>query len=471
MVERSTKPDSKSPQSLSQAQAEARKQAQAQKHLLPQSRNESHSAGVISQFFRSSWSRWIGMRYLRSKKSSSFLSFITLLSILGVGLGVTAMIVVLSVMDGFEAELKKRLMATELHILVSPTQQTPGFSAGSLRLSSEEAQSVMTQASKLPGVEKVRPVISTEAILRTGKRVAGVVLKGVDSEYAQHLKTLLTESARPEMLIERQNGTAVRLPGLMLGQELAFELGVIPGDLVTLVSPTETQGPMEAVPRMQRFAVEGIYHTGVADQELHVVFALDQQVRAFLRRTEVVSNWELIVKNFDQAPAIAAQLRAALPGFRVQDWVDLNSSLFFSLKLERVAMFIALAFIVVVASFNIVSTLTLMVIEKRREISILKAMGARDSQIGAIFLSEGIFIGSFGVGAGILLGGLICLVLKSSNLISLPEVYYDRTLPVTFNGLYYVLVAGISFGIVLLSAVSPSKKAARLNPLTGIRQG
>jgi lipoprotein-releasing system permease protein len=217
--------------------------------------------------------------------------------------------------------------------------------------------------------------------------------------------------------------------------------------------------------------VEAVYHSGLPEQELHTVFASEGSVRSFLRRQSVVSEWEVAVTDFEKAPAIAHEIQRMAPGFKVQDWIQLNAHLFASLRLERVSMFIILAFIIVVASFNIVTTLTLMVLEKKREISILKAMGARHGQVAAIFLAEGILIGGLGVGGGILLGGLICSVLRRYEFITLPDIYYDRTLPVTFDPRYYVLVAVCAVLIVLGACLYPSRRAAKLNPLDGIRFG
>jgi lipoprotein-releasing system permease protein len=177
------------------------------------------------------------------------------------------------------------------------------------------------------------------------------------------------------------------------------------------------------------------------------------------------------VREFEDAPAVADVIRAAAPGFKVQDWIQLNAHLFASLRLERVAMFVILAFIIVVASFNIVTTLTLMVLEKKREISILKAMGARHSQVAAIFLAEGIFIGAIGVGSGTVFGLVLCAVLRRYEFIKLPDIYYDRTLPVTFDPRYYVGVALCALVIVLVACLYPSRRASQLNPLDGIRFG
>ncbi|MBC7690137.1 MAG: ABC transporter permease [Methylotenera sp.] len=427
--------------------------------------------GAIAHLMGSPWTAWVGFRYLKSKKNSKFLSFITLISVLGVALGVTAMIVVLSVMDGFEAELKKRLMSTELHVLITPTVAVPGVEqnfAPSNALSETRAEAFLKSDSR---VDHYWPVISTEAILKTGKKVTGVVIKGVTEERLSKVKSQVTESAEPQMLIKREGAETSRLPGVFVGQELAYELSMIPGDEVTLISPTETEGPLEAVPRLKRYVVEGIYKSGVPEQELHTVFAADSAVRSFLRRTQVVSQWEVTVKNFDDAPDVATKLRDLAPGFRVQDWIQLNAHLFASLKLERIAMFIILAFIIIVASFNIVTTLTLMVLEKKREISILKAMGARNGAVAAIFLAEGIFIGGSGVGLGLISGALICSILKRYEFITLPDIYYDRTLPVTFQPSYYAFVGVCALIIVITACFYPSKRAALIDPLEGIRFG
>jgi lipoprotein-releasing system permease protein len=425
----------------------------------------------VSQLWRSPWTSWIGFRYLKSKKNSKFLSFITFISISGVALGVTAMIVILSVMEGFEGELKKRLMSSDLHILITPTHDVTGFENGFVPKSALEPTGVLELVKSHPELLSFWPMVSTEAILRTGRKVTGVVLKGITSDRLARLKSSFTETAEASMLYAGGSMDGTRLPSVFLGQELAFEMGVIPGDMVTLVSPTETEGPLASVPRLKRFVVEAIYHSGTPEQELHTVYAKDTSVRQFLRKSEVVSQWEVTLRNFDAAPKLALEIKSLAEPFRVEDWRQLNAHLFASLRLERGAMFVILAFIIIVASFNIITTLTLMVLEKKREISILKAMGAMKSQIAAVFLSEGLLIGGLGVGSGVALGLFICSALRRYEFIQLPEIYYDRTLPVSFDPVYYTLVAVCAFLIVLAACLYPSKKASEINPLDGIRFG
>ncbi|MBL7715840.1 MAG: ABC transporter permease [Bdellovibrionales bacterium] len=433
------------------------------------------SEAKASRSLADSWTTWVGFRYLKSKKNSSFLSFITFISIAGVALGVTAMIVVLSVMDGFERELRKRLMNSDLHILIEPTRQVGGFQAGYVPRASLDPTGIPKVLEKHPKVSSFWPMVSAEAILKTGRKVAGVVLKGVTPERLDLLKTKVTESVDPQLMgnpLSPSAGTgSARPPTIFVGQELAYELGIIPGDEVQLISPTEMEGPMSTVPRVKKFLVEGIYHSGLPDQEVQTIFSSEAGARSFLRKADVISHWEVTLSSFEHATAVADELKALGPQFRIRDYVELNSHLFASLKLERIAMFVILAFIVVVASFNIVTTLTLMVLEKKREISILKAMGASSHSIGKIFLSEGLLIGVSGVSLGVLCGFLICGGLSRYGFIKLPDIYYDRTLPVTFDYRYYVGIAISAFLIVLIACVYPSRRAASVDPLEGIRFG
>lgn len=426
---------------------------------------------ILSEFWRSPWTLWIGRRYLSSKKNSRFLSFVTILSMLGVGIGVTALIVVLSVMDGFEAELKKRLMASDLHVLVQPTRSVEGYDRSWVPLERLPETKIAQFKNRFPEIQSFWPILATEAILRTEKKVKGIVLKGVSEDRLAKLKAQVTESATPQMMTKMDRGEAIRLPGLYLGQELAYELGVIPGDAVSLISPTETDGVGASVPRLKRFVIEGIYRSGLPEQELQVAFAAQAPVYSFVRKQGVASQWELSLSTFDDSSRVANAIRAELPDFSVQDWAQLNSHLFASLKLERFAMFVVLAFIVIVASFNIVTTLTLMVLEKKKEIAILRAMGAKESQVAAIFLGEGLMIGTIGVAGGVALGFVLCLMLRRYEFIQLPEIYYDRNLPVTFDGRYYATVAISAIVIVLVACVYPSRRAARIPPIEGIRYG
>ena len=386
------------------------------------------------------------------------------------------MVVVLSVMDGFEHELKKRLMATDLHVLIEPTSQVSGFNQGRVLESALDAGKVGEARTVRPEITAWDPILSTEAILRAGRKVAGVSVKGVKPDRIAKIQEGASKrEGAPYLAPQKADATnpdgSAKASPIWIGQELSFELNVVPGDRIQMISPTEMEGPMGNVPRLRELVVGGIYSSGQPEQELHVVFAPIGTVRSFLRASDAVTQWELTVSKFDEAPDIAREIGRLFPQFKVQDWEQMNAHLFGALKLERLAMFVILAFIVIVASFNIVTTLTLMVLEKKREISILKTMGARDSEVSAIFLAEGLFIGSIGAGGGLVLSYILCLALKRYRLIELPNVFYDRTLPVSFEPGYYIGAALVALVIVLLSCLYPSQRAAELKPLEGIRFG
>jgi lipoprotein-releasing system permease protein len=211
------------------------------------------TGSAFYQLWKSPWTSWMGNRYLRSKKNSRFLNFITWLSLLGIGIGVCSLIVVLSVMDGFEGELKKRLMSTDLHVLATPQSSIPGFERGRVPRDLAIENRLAALVKSEPMIEEAWSILATEAILKSGRKVSGVVIKGVADARLERLKKQLVEQVDPALLQRKEEGQDVRLPGIFVGRELANEFGIIPGDLVTLISPTDTDGPMSSVPRLKRF--------------------------------------------------------------------------------------------------------------------------------------------------------------------------------------------------------------------------
>lgn len=401
------------------------------------------------------FSSFLALRYLRSKKSNTFLSLITTLSIAGVALGVAALIVTLSVMEGFEGALKIRLAEGEFHILALSNGEDPYFT-----VSQEKISRIFSADSR---IRAVNPVLTTEAILRAGKKVAGVSIRGITEAHGQAVASQLVETA--------EGPKALSPKGIWLGQELAFSLNLLPGDKVSLISPTETEGPLESVPRLRVFRVEGVYQSGIPEKDLHVVYTAVGSARDFLGVGERVNQLEIHVDHFQNSVAAAKNVRMELgSGFLVKDWEQLNAHLFSSLKLERITMFVILTMIIMVASFNIVTSLRMMVMEKRREISILRAMGATRRQVGRIFLTMGAIVGNFGAFIGLVLGLVICFLLKRYPIIRLPDVFYDRSLPVKVSVLFVVGVAATAVVIVMIASLFPAKAAARMHPLEGIRE-
>lgn len=401
-------------------------------------------------------SSFIGLRYLRSKKSNAFLSLITFLSIAGVAVGVATLIVILSVMDGFEGALKSRLAQGEFHILLtnSSQQEEPFF-----EFPVEKVNDIYGLSSD---ILSVNPVLSTEAILRAGKKVSGMTMRGVSESHMSILAKSLVETVDGPKVLSRD--------GLWLGQELAYQLNVIPGEKVSIISPTETEGPMESVPRVRVFKVDGIFSSGIPEKDLHTVYASIEAVQEFLARAGKVNRVEVMVKDFERSEISGDLIREKLgPDFLVKDWNQLNSHLFASLKLERITMFVILSMIVLVASFNIVTSLRMTVIEKRKEIAILQAMGASSNQILKIFLVQGAVIGNVGTLIGLVTGLGLSLYLRSHQLVELPDIFYDRSLPVKISPLFVAGVVGTAVVIVLLASYFPARAASKIPPLEGIR--
>jgi lipoprotein-releasing system permease protein len=416
------------------------------------------------------WVLFVARRYLKSKRNTEFLSLSSLLSMGGIGLGVAAIIIVLSVMSGFEKQLREKLVSSDLHVLITPEHSFPGFESGWVPKAGMNALPALAAISSSPEVELMSYQLSTEVVIRNGNKVSGILIKGVESEKFSRVKKNLVEEALPQMLVDREGPNAIRYPGIFVGKELAYEMGLIPGDFVTVISPSQMDGPFNNIPRLKRFVVEGIYHFGVPEQESHVAYTAISNVESFLRKKGVVSEIEIALQDSSRSTPFIGRFRSELTDLKARDWNDLNANLFASMRLERLAMFLILLFTVIISSLNIVSTLTLLVQEKIKEISILKTMGATPKSIRAIFVWKGILIGGSGVFFGTVGALVICIMLKKYQFISLPEVYYDRTLPVTFDPVYLIGVPVVSFLIVCIASYFPARGAARLTPLEGIRE-
>ncbi len=415
------------------------------------------------------WITWIARRYLKAKKNTKFLSLSTSLSMGGIGLGVAAIIVVLSVMKGFELQLRDKLISTDLHVLMQPKPTFPGFDFGMIPLSQLESLPAFASMKSNPEVATFSPMLSNEIILRSGSKVSGVLLKGVGDPKLQAITQKISEKALPQMLVDREGGEGQRVAGIFIGKELADDMVSIPGDLITAISPSMMDGPFSNIPRMKRFVVEGIYQFGSPEQELHLVYTAMANMESFLRRKAMITEVEVTLKDAAASSNFMDQYQSQIPDLGMKDWYDLNSSLFASMKLERIAMFMILLFTVMIASLNIVSTLTLMVQEKLKDVTILRVMGSTSRDISNVFVWKGVLIGGLGVMWGSAIALIVCLLLRNFEIITLPDVYYDRTMPVSFEWEYFIGVPIVSFAIVLIASYFPAKKASELTPIEGIR--
>jgi len=410
-----------------------------------------------------SFEYFIGGRYLRAKHKETFISLITILSVAGVTVGVMALIVVIAVMAGFESDLKQRILGVESHIVL---MRHDGSFSGYKKISK--------QINELQGVEAATPFIYSQIMLRSSTGVSGAVLRGIDPESAGNVIKILKNSVLQNLKqIHRQGNSKTFVPGIILGKELARNLGVLKGDAVYLISSRGMISPIGYLPAMKRFEVVGLFESGMYEYDGSLAYIDLEDAQKILNMKESVTGIEVRVDDIYNARNIAKKIVSEL-GFPywARDWMRMNHNLFSALKLEKTVMFIILALIVLVAAFNIASTLIMMVMGKTKDIAILKAMGAMDSSIRKIFIYKGMIIGAVGTLLGVCLGFIICKLLEKYKFIQLPgDVYYISTLPVRLEALDVFMIASAAMVICFLATLYPASQASKLNPIEAIRYG
>jgi len=406
---------------------------------------------------------FIGGRYLRDRQKDVFISLITFLSIAGVTVGVMALIIVIAVMTGFESDLKSRILGVESHVVLMRH-------GGSFT----DYKKVSQHVEKTAGVEAVTPFIYSQVMLRSSTAVSGAVLRGIDPESAGRVIKVLESGSLQELTKMRsEKNTVVPAPGIILGRELARSLGVIQGDTLHLISSRGMVSPVGHMPAMKRFKVAGVFEAGMYEYDGSLAYIHLKDAQKVLRMANAVTGIEVRVDDIYKAKEIAEKIVGGL-GFPywARDWMQMNHNLFSALKLEKTVMFIILVLIVLVAAFNIASTLIMMVMGKTKDIAILKAMGSTDKSIRKIFIFKGMIIGSVGTGLGICLGIFLCKILDKYKFIELPgDVYYITTLPVRLEALDVFMIAGAAIVICFLATLYPAHQASKLNPVEAIRYG
>jgi lipoprotein-releasing system permease protein len=409
-----------------------------------------------------SFELFVGTRYLRAKQKETFISLITILSIAGVTVGVMALIVVIAVMAGFESDLKSRILGIESHVVI---MRHGGQIA--------DYQQTLNQISFHEGVIAATPFIYTQTMLRSATGVSGAVLRGIDPGTVKDVINVFDDVVPPQKHENDESEAGSEVPDIVLGKELARRLGVSKSDTVYLISPAGILSPIGHVPAMKRFQVSDIFESGMYEYDGSLAFINLEAAQKILRMGDSVTGIEVRVKDIYKAGDIAEKIVNGL-GFPywARDWTQMNQNLFAALKLEKTVMFIILALIILVAAFNIASTLIMMVMEKTRDIAILKAMGATDKSIGKIFVIKGVVIGVIGTFIGVTLGFVLCKLLEKYKFIELPgDVYYITTLPVRMELLDIVLIATAAIVICFLATLYPARQASKLNPVEAIRYG
>jgi lipoprotein-releasing system permease protein len=417
-----------------------------------------------------SWELFVGLRYLRARRRP-FLSLISTISLFGVTIGVATLNIVLAVMTGLETDLRDKILGMNPHVMVmsygGPVPDDPAL---------------VDKVRGVPGVLAADRFVYGQAMLAIGRSASGVVVRGIDPgatesvvDLARHLR-----SGRLEGLSERhavtlppdEGGGRVELAGILVGAELARSVGVAAGDVVSLISPLGTPGPTGMVPRIRRFVVAGVFDSGMFDYDTTLVYLALPDAQRFFELPDGVSGIEVRVADVYAAREVARAVETALGGFpyRARDWMEVNRNLFAALKLEKVVYGIVLCLIVVVAAFNILAALTMLVKEKRRDMAVLKSMGASSGSIGRIFILNGAVIGVAGTLLGNVLGLAGCWLLARYQFIELPkDVFLVTTLPVRLDPVNFLVVATVSILICVVAAVSPARRAASLVPVEVIR--
>ena len=404
------------------------------------------------------------------------MSLIAIISLAGIAIGTFTLSLALSVMSGFEKDLRARLLAFTPQVTVERGDGgvwNPGVLAKKI--------------AAMPGVAAVAPFVTSQVMAVSSADsgapglVSGGILRGVephDNAVLKELKDTLEngtladlETTHPVTIVDKGVKRQVELPGAIIGKSLAFELGVRAGDPVILISPASL-GAGIGPPRLKRFVVTGFFHSGMYDFDSTLIFVALKDGRALLADdASLESGLELRLVNMFDAPAIRAEIAAiAGPDFEVSDWTTANAPLFVALKLEKLTYFMVLLLIVVVAAFNIIATLVMVVMERRKEIAIVRTMGARAASVASIFLCEGAALGVVGTMLGVGAGFVTAYLIGKYHLIKLPaDMFMVSAVPVQLNPWNFVLVAAATIVLCLLAAIYPALQAARLSPVEVIR--
>ncbi len=401
---------------------------------------------------------FLGLRYLKAKRKQTFISVITLISVAGVMVGVMALVVVLSVMNGFRADLLSKILGVNSHLLVmSYDGAFPDYEA--LEKEVREAE----------GVVAASPFIYSQVMVNHAGKVSGAVYRGLDPETAGSVIGI--EAMLEADGLEKLDRGGRERPGIILGKQLARQIGVRIGSEVSLISPQGKLTPMGRTPNNRTYRVVDLFDSGMYEYDASLAYVSLEEAQDFLGMKDRVTGLEVRVENVDRSDEVASTLEKELGyPFWTKDWKLMNRSLFAALKLEKITMFVILTMIVLVGALNIISTLVMVVMEKTRDMAILRAMGATARSIMAVFMLQGLLVGVVGTLAGLASGLGICHLLAKYRFITLPaDVYYISTLPVRVEAWDVTFVALAAVGISFLATIYPSWYAARLNPVEALR--
>lgn len=416
---------------------------------------------------------FIAFRYLKSKRKEFFISIITIISLLGVAVSVVVLNIVLAVMTGFEEELQSKLIDANAHITLK-------HSDGALK----DYQTYVDKIKKLSSVKDAFPYSYSQAMIRNEQGARGILVRGVsrEGEPIEKLKKNLKDPSTIDRLFSKVEvkidvgggkNDIVQLPTIIIGEELRQRIGVFEGSIITLLSPELSSSPLGLVPRHRRFVVAGSYSSGLIEYEAGLAYLSLEESQSFFGLGDTVTGLEIMVHDRQNTNSIVFEIQELLSddpqGFYISDWTEQNKPLWDAIKLEKRVYFIVLLLLILVASFSIVATLIMVVMEKGRDIAILKTMGAKERQVLKIFLLQGAIIGFSGVILGTFLGYVGCIGLKTFGFPIDARVFSLDTVPVHIKLSNFILVGVSGFIITALAGLYPALRASRIRPAEALR--
>lgn len=406
---------------------------------------------------------FIGLRYTRAKRQNHFISFISLISMLGIALGVAALITVLSVMNGFQDELRNRILGVAAHIEITGFDNTLA-----------DWQKVATQSKKVLEVQATAPFVAGQGLLAYGEAVQGTMVRGIVPEAEDSVADI-----GRKMKLGKLSALRAGEWGIVLGADLARNLGVQMGDKVTLITPQGQVTPAGMVPRLKQFTVVGIFQIGMYEYDAGLALVAMPDAQKLFRMGDSVSGVRLKIADLYRAPEVAVVLSKTLTGdYYIRDWTQSHSNFFRAVQMEKRVMFVILLLIVAVAAFNIVSTLVMVVTDKQADIAILRTLGASPMSIMKIFMVQGAVIGIVGTALGLIAG--ILLALNIGVVVPFIEhtfgvqflsadVYQISELPSKLDWHDVSVIAIVSLALSWLATLYPSWRASRTNPAEALR--
>ncbi len=413
---------------------------------------------------------FIGLRYLRAKRSEAFISLITLISILGVTISVMTLDIALSVTTGFENDLRDRILGFTPHVIVTSY-------AGPVT----DVEQVEARIAKVPGVVAAAPYVYVQAMVSYGGSVSGVFVRGVDPARANDVvdvKRFLKSGdfslmGKPHEVVirEQSEDRKVTLNGVVIGVDLAKQLNIAEGSPLTVILPIGTPSAVGMIPRVKRFVVVGLFDSGMAEFDGSLIYMSIADAQSLAGIQNAVTGVEVRTQRIEDAPAIASRIAhdAVQFPYEARDWMQMNRNVFIALRLEKLVYFLVLSLMLVVAGFSILATLIMVVMEKRKDIAILKSMGATDGSIARIFVLKGLVIGLFGAILGNV-GGLSISWLISKYKLPLPHgVFFVQTVPVVIVPEYFAAVTVAAFVVCFLVTLYPASRASRVAPVDVMR--